>query len=154
LNDGTLSYSVTHGDRTVVEEFALGITTASTDFTSELTVESRTDETVSGSYSTTSGSRLSHSYDANLAKLRFTTDDDAAVELDVRASADGAAYRYRIPGDGTVEVTDELSSFAVPGDPDAWAMPFSNDGISTDPGDYNENEWRQVSPSNMSGEYG
>ncbi|MFB6308900.1 MAG: glycoside hydrolase family 97 catalytic domain-containing protein [Haloarculaceae archaeon] len=154
LSGGSLSITISHGGTTMVASSSLGLTTANQDFTSGLSFQSQSERTVSDSYTTTSGNQLSHAYDATVTTLAFTNANGAQIELDVHASSKGVAYRYRIPGSGTVEVTGESSSFTIPGDPNAWVMPFSNDGCSTCPGDYYENNWRQVTTSNTSGQYG
>ena len=151
---GDLTITMVHDGTTAVDSSPLGLSTAAEEFTTGLTFQGRTDATDSGSYTTTSGSRLDHSYDATLTTLSFTNENSAVIELDVRASADGVAFRYRIPGSDTVEVTDEDSSFSIPGDPSAWVMPFSNDFESTNPGDYYEEDWRETTTAETSGEYG
>ncbi len=57
--------------------------------------------------------------------LSFTGSGGARLDLMVRVSADGAAYRYVLPGPGGVTIRREASSFTLPTGAPAWLLPYS-----------------------------
>ncbi|MFD5749196.1 glycoside hydrolase family 97 catalytic domain-containing protein [Streptomyces sp. NPDC127033] len=122
---GGLTLTARHGRTTVLRPSALGIRTAETDFTGGLRYESRRDRRIHETYTTTTGSRTRHTVDATESVFTFTK-RGRELRVTLRISADGVAYRYALPGSGTVTVLGEASEYAVPGTADAYLLPYDN----------------------------
>jgi hypothetical protein len=135
--DGSLLLSVAHlgldGPQTLLE-CPLGLRTADADYTRLPSFAGRTDRRIDESYTTVTGKRREHRHRAVEMTLAFETDDGRPFELDVRAGAEGVAYRYRLPGSGDIEVVDETSGFRLETGIDAWLLPYNSNY---------ENSWEQ-----------
>lgn len=59
--------------------------------------------------------------------LSFTGSGGARLDVLVRVSSTGAAYRYVLPGSGSVTVKRETSSWDVPASANAWLVPASRE---------------------------
>jgi len=135
---GALSYRVRLGagsDRTDVIAWShLGVTRADQAFVTGLRPASRTAaRAVDESYTTLHGKRSAVRHRANEAVFSFTNAAGAPLDLIVRATDDGAAFRYRFPNtDATIRrVTGETTEFvAVPG-ARSWIAPRSPAGKYT-----------------------
>jgi hypothetical protein len=124
LNDnGTLSFAVSSQGRTVLSPSAIGIETSSANLTSNLTFTQRSDRTVTEAYPMTTGKQRNRSTTYNESTLSFTGAGGARLDVVVRASNAGAAYRYVLPGSGSVTVRREASSWTVPTSSNAWLLP-------------------------------
>ncbi|WP_030745415.1 glycoside hydrolase family 97 protein [Streptomyces sp. NRRL F-5135] len=123
--DGGLTLSARHGRTTVLRPSALGIRTAGTDFGSGLRYESRADRRVTDTYTTTTGRRTRHTVDATESTFTFSR-QGRTLKLVVRVSDDGLAYRYRLPGNGTVTVLGESTEYAVPPAAESFLLPYDN----------------------------
>jgi alpha-glucosidase len=107
---GALSYAVTQGGAPVIESSALGLSTSVGDFSSGLSFVGRSNAVINESYSLPGRKKASYLNSANEALLRFTKGGQE-VDLVVRAYNDGIAYRYRVPGSGSLLVYGESSAF-------------------------------------------
>ncbi|MEU6253962.1 glycoside hydrolase family 97 catalytic domain-containing protein [Streptomyces sp. NPDC047043] len=116
---GTLSLSVSRGGRTVIEPSPVGIVTEQADLSTDLRFLHRKDRLVDERYRTKSGKRLERRALMNETRLSFATPAGARLDLVVRASADGVAYRYVLPA-GHGDVLGEKSAFNLPSDASAW----------------------------------
>ncbi|WP_439959864.1 glycoside hydrolase family 97 catalytic domain-containing protein [Streptomyces griseorubiginosus] len=116
---GALSLSVSREGRTVIEPSPVGILTEQADFSQGLHFLRRTDRLVDEHYRTRSGKRLDRRVRMNETRLSFATPAGARIDLVVRASADGIAYRYVLPA-GHGDVLGETSAFNLPPDASAW----------------------------------
>lgn len=116
---GTLSPSVTRDGTTVLEPSPLGIVTAEADLSSGLRFLGRSDRRVNERYETTVGKELDRR--ARMTESRFELAGAGGARLDVvvRASDDGVAYRYVVPEDRGA-VLREASAFTVPAGATAW----------------------------------
>jgi hypothetical protein len=123
LNDGTLSFAVASQGRTVLSPSAIGIETGTADLTRNLTFTGRADRTVTEAYQMTTGKQRNRSTVYNETTLSFTGTGGARLDVVVRASNSGAAYRYVLPGSGSVTVRREASSWTVPASSNAWLLP-------------------------------
>ncbi|GAA2824955.1 glycoside hydrolase family 97 protein [Crossiella cryophila] len=123
--DGRLKLTVRRGETTVLEPSALGVETAHADFTSGLRFTGISQRAVHEKYTTTVGKRREHSTDAAETTLRFIKDGQR-IDVVVRVSADGVAYRYVLSGPKWVTVVGEASEFAVPAAADSFLLPFDN----------------------------
>ncbi|MFF0010943.1 glycoside hydrolase family 97 catalytic domain-containing protein [Streptomyces sp. NPDC005374] len=116
---GTLTLAVSRGGRTVIEPSPVGIVTEQADLSKDLRFLHGKNRTVQERYRTKSGKRLDRRVRMNETRLSFATSAGARLDLVVRASADGVAYRYVLPG-ATGAVLGETSAFNLPPDARAW----------------------------------
>ncbi len=123
--DGTLTLTARKGAVTVLEPAPLGIVTSAADLTSGLRAESRRTRQVTERYSMTTGKQLRRTARMTETRFTFTGRDGARLQLVVRVADDGVAYRYVLPGSGTVTVEREASAFRPPADARAWLTPYS-----------------------------
>ncbi len=124
LNDnGTLSFAVSNQGRTILSPSAIGIVTSAADLTGNLAFTTRTNRTVTEAYTMTTGKQRSRSTTYNESTLSFTGTGGARLDVVVRASDSGAAYRYVLPGTGSVTVQREASSWTVPTSTSSWLVP-------------------------------
>ncbi|MFD5128530.1 glycoside hydrolase family 97 protein [Streptomyces olindensis] len=123
---GRLSLSVTRDGRTVIEPSPVGIVTERADLSRDLRFLHRRSRTVDERYRTTSGKRLDRRVRMNETRLAFATPAGARLDLVVRASADGVAYRYVLPA-AHGDVLGETSAFTLPPDADAWLGTYRPD---------------------------
>jgi alpha-glucosidase len=126
---GTVSLAVTRGGRTVVEPSPVGIVTEQADLSKDLRFLHRQDRLVDERYRAKSGKRLDRKVRMNETRLSFATATGARLDLVVRASADGVAYRYVLPA-GYGDVLGETSAFHLSPDASAWlgAYRVDNEG--------------------------
>ncbi|MGX6606514.1 glycoside hydrolase family 97 catalytic domain-containing protein [Micromonosporaceae bacterium Da 78-11] len=128
LNDnGTLSFTVANQGTTVLSPSAIGIVTSAADLTKSLTFTQRSDRQVTEAYTMTTGKQRSRSTTYNESTLSFTGTGGARLDVVVRASNTGAAYRYVLPGSGSVTVQREASSWTVPASSNAWLLPATRE---------------------------
>ncbi|MGX1479707.1 UNVERIFIED_CONTAM: alpha-glucosidase [Streptomyces canus] len=116
---GTLSLAVSRDGRTVIEPSPVGIVTERADLSKDLRFLHRKNRTVQERYRAKSGKRLDRLVHMNETRLSFATAAGARLDLVVRASADGIAYRYALPA-GSGDVLGETSAFNVPADAKSW----------------------------------
>ncbi|MGR4849227.1 glycoside hydrolase family 97 catalytic domain-containing protein [Streptomyces sp. LARHCF252] len=123
---GTLSLSVTRSGRTVIEPSPVGIFTEQADLSQDLRFLRQKNRTVDERYRTKSGKRLDRRVRMNETRLSFATPTGARLDLVVRASADGVAYRYVLPA-ASGDVLGESSAFNLPRDASAWLGTYRAD---------------------------
>ncbi|MCI3273837.1 glycoside hydrolase family 97 protein [Streptomyces cylindrosporus] len=124
---GALSLSVSRGGRTVIEPSPVGIVTQQADLSKDLHFLHRRDRLVEERYRTKSGKRLYRQVRMNETRLSFATAAGAQLDLVVRASADGVAYRYVLPTGGYGDVLGETSAFNLPPDASTWLGTYRAD---------------------------
>ncbi len=127
LDGGALKFAVSNQGRAVLSPSAIGIETSTANLTSNLTFTQRTDRTVTESYTMTTGKQRNRSTTYNESTLSFTGTGGARLDVVVRASNAGAAYRYVLPGSGSVTVRREASSWTVPTSSNAWLLPANSE---------------------------
>jgi hypothetical protein len=113
-DDGALSYQVRHHGRTVVRPSRLGVVDGAVTLAEAGPAGARAE-----AYEKVSGKQRSISVEFAERTLRFAP----ALEMDLRAYDDGVAFRYRIPGAGTVTVERELTEVRPAGDGTVWQQP-------------------------------
>ncbi|MEU6355540.1 glycoside hydrolase family 97 catalytic domain-containing protein [Streptomyces sp. NPDC047072] len=116
---GTLNLAVSRDGRTVIEPSPVGIVTEQADLSKGLRFLHRKDRTVDERYRAKSGKRLDRRVHMKESWLSFAGASGARVDLVVRASADGVAYRYVLPS-GAGDVLGETSAFNLPATASAW----------------------------------
>lgn len=133
---GQLTITIRNGSTTVLESSPLGVTTYEDILITGLVFCQRKDRIIEESYQTPIGPRPDHSYRAKESTLRFfSTESDRGsyIEIDVRVSSKGAAYRYRLLGDNEVggewditpatAVDTNEDVFNLPDTANMWASP-------------------------------
>ncbi|MFK0110266.1 glycoside hydrolase family 97 catalytic domain-containing protein [Streptomyces sp. NPDC091217] len=123
---GALSLAVSRDGRTVIEPSPLGIVTEQADLSQGLRFLHRKDRTVDERYRAKSGKRLDRRVHMNETRLSFATAAGARLDLVVRASADGIAYRYVLPAQ-LGDVLGETSAFDLPADAGVWLSTYRVD---------------------------
>jgi alpha-glucosidase len=123
LDTGALSFAVSYQGRPVLSPSPIGIETSTADLTRNLAFVQRVDRTVTESYAMTTGKQRSRQTAYTETTLSFTGAGGARLDVVVRASNSGAAYRYVLPGSGSVTVRREASSWTVPTSTTAWLVP-------------------------------
>ncbi|MFD4945314.1 glycoside hydrolase family 97 catalytic domain-containing protein [Streptomyces sp. NPDC058409] len=123
---GSLSLTVSREGGTVIAPSPVGIVTERADLTSGLGFLGRSDRPVDEHYRTNAGKTRSRTVHMRESRFRFRTAAGARLDLLVRASADGVAYRYVLPGD-TGNVLREASAFTLPEGASAWLGNYRKD---------------------------
>ncbi|MDX3697967.1 glycoside hydrolase family 97 catalytic domain-containing protein [Streptomyces europaeiscabiei] len=123
---GALSLSVSRAGRTVVEPSPVGIVTEQADLSQGLRFLHRRDRVIDERYRTKAGKRLDRRVRMNESRLSFATAAGARLDLVVRASSDGVAYRYVLPA-AYGDVLGETSAFRLPADASAWLGTYRAD---------------------------
>ncbi|BCJ55535.1 hypothetical protein Asp14428_70100 [Actinoplanes sp. NBRC 14428] len=120
---GRLSFGVDRQGAPVLAPAPIGITIAGTDLSTGLTLAGRSSRTVRERYTRTTGKQLERDVTLAESTFAFTGAGGARLDVIVRVSAEGAAYRYVLPAGGTV--TGEASSWTLPADAPAWLLPYN-----------------------------
>lgn len=121
-----LYYRIAAGTVEVLQWSPLGIATDAVDFTGSLQFRHRSARRIDESYHLPVGKRRARRARANEMTLRFANRAGDEIEIDFRAADDGAAFRYRILGDGTAIALGEASGFRLAAGADAWLVGYLN----------------------------
>jgi len=140
LTSGKLSYITKSNSDTIISKSALGINTTKADFTSGLTYVSSTLKSINETYQLPSGKSSSYVNNCNELDLKLKK---GTIEYHVifRAYNDGIAYKYYIPGTGTITVNNETSTINIAKFEKCWGQEFVSD-YSTK---YPERNWTTTS---------
>jgi alpha-glucosidase len=126
LSDGgALTLAVQLAGRDVLLPSRLGIRAAHKDFSDGLTFVDATSDVVDDAYTTVIGRRRSHAYHADELVLRFRKGRHR-LELHLRVSADGVAYRYVVPWTAPVTICGEATRYVLPQDARSVLLPYDN----------------------------
>lgn len=120
---GSLRFAVSRQGTAVLNPAPIGVQTSTADLTKGLTFTGRKDRTLTESYTMTTGKKRSRQTTYTETTLSFTGSGGARLDVVVRLSSTGAAYRYVLPGSGSVTVQREASSWEVPASANAWLVP-------------------------------
>ncbi len=122
---GTLSYQVTSREKTILAESPLGISTDKAKFTSGLKLMETAGAKIDETYTLPHGKVSTYHNKANELALTLQKDGHK-LNVIFRAYDDGVAFRYAIPGEGPIEITDEATAFHVAGKPAYWGQSHPN----------------------------
>ncbi|MFJ8857548.1 glycoside hydrolase family 97 catalytic domain-containing protein [Streptomyces sp. NPDC102451] len=122
-NGGKLSFGVSRLGTAVLSPAPIGIETTAADLSKDLAFTGRQDRTVTESYTMTTGKKRTQQTTYAQTTLSFTGAGGARLDVVVRVSSTGAAYRYTLPGSGSVTIEREASSWTVPASAKAWVVP-------------------------------
>jgi hypothetical protein len=124
--DGTLTFGVAVHGRTVLAPAAIGIETTAVDLSRDLRFLRRRDRVVEEHYVMTTGKQRNRSARLTESTLSFAGTGDARLDVVVRVSDEGAAYRYVLHSASAVTVRREASAFTLPAGAPAWLLPYSS----------------------------
>ncbi|WP_306059624.1 glycoside hydrolase family 97 protein [Natronococcus wangiae] len=137
--------TVCYGGTTVLEPSPLGITTYAGQFVSSLSLEGQRSETVTRDYETVGGDESgTQTLRARVSTLTFGS-PNGVLKLELVASDEGVAYRYRLPGEGHVLVDKEVSAFQIPDGSTAWLHEYD---------DHYESLWEETDAESAAGNFG
>jgi alpha-glucosidase len=122
LSDGAPALEITRGGETVLSSSPVGVVTENADLTDNLEFTGRDDRTVVEDYRSTTGKQQRRHSVMRESVLSFTGAQGARLDLVLRVSQDGVAYRYHLPGPDGTTVLEEASSWTLPGDAPAWMI--------------------------------
>jgi alpha-glucosidase len=157
-NSDSLFYNVIFANRSVIENSKLGFEfkgekpmkgefivleskTAATDETWNPVVRSKHDF-------------IRNNYNELYIKLREKTDEMRVMELFVRAYNDGVAFRFRhLRGAkiGDRQITRELTTFTIPGNPKSWVVEYNGGYSSSNESEFFERPLSYVTDKTIAG---
>ncbi len=126
-SDGTPSYRVLFGGKNLLGSSPLGIKTEEHDFTRGLRwVRSSRVTTKQERYELFSGISPRVDVLLNHRSIEFKNQDGIPLVIDLAASNEGVAFRYRLPSSRNepMRILEESSGFSVPHDAKAWMQPY------------------------------
>jgi alpha-glucosidase len=134
LAAGQLAYTASRGGKVVVQKSPLGLRRDDQDFTRQL-VLNRTGKAESRreKYELFAGPQPHVDDRLNFRSLTFRNPNGADVEIDLAASDEGVAFRYRFPETNTaVRIAEsEMTGFTLPPDARGWLQPYHAAGPYT-----------------------
>jgi hypothetical protein len=134
LAGGKLSCEVFRAGKTVIKKSALGLCRNDQNFADGLLFESAGKiERHREKYELFAGDQPRVNHVLNFRDLIFKNTNGVAMEIDLAASDEGVAFRYRFPQtNNSVHIVEsELTSFAIPQDARGWMQPYHAAGPYT-----------------------
>lgn len=128
LSDGELYYRVSRDRTVVLEESSMGLQLEDRDLSSGLRkLTASTATQIAEDYVLRQGKQREIAYRSNQRVFQVENADGQMLEIVLRVSADGVAFRYRVPGEaGQVQtVVEETTSFAFAPQSRAWLQPVA-----------------------------
>ncbi|HWD92008.1 MAG TPA: glycoside hydrolase family 97 catalytic domain-containing protein [Verrucomicrobiae bacterium] len=133
-NDGSLSYDVYRQGKAVLKNSPLGLRCDTEDFERALVFASDgTATSRSEVYDLFSGAHTHVDHQVRQRNLVFQNTNGAAIEIDLAATEEGVAFRYRFPetNSGVRIVESELTGFQLPPNARGWLQPYHAAGPYT-----------------------
>jgi len=121
-----LYYRVSVEGVEILQWSPLGIATDRADYNGALEFRRRDARRIDRAYEMKVGKRLQRRERANEITLWFANAAGDEIEIDFRAADDGAAFRYRMLGDGSATAHGESSGFRLVENASAWLVPYQN----------------------------
>ncbi len=112
---GTVIYSVYSKEKEIIADSPLGIITDLADFTSGMKLKGNSNQTIDETYTLPQGKVSVYHNNANEQTLKLKK-DGKEMNILFRVYNDGIAFRYSIPGDEQIEITDEISTIFLTGE--------------------------------------
>jgi hypothetical protein len=134
LNDGQLSYQTFFRGKMVIQKSPLGLVRDDQDFQSGLAFETAgATESRPETYELLAGPNPHVDHMLNHRSLMFRNANNSRLVIDLAASDEGVAFRYRFAekGSDVHVVQSELTSFTVPLDANGWIQPYHAAGPYT-----------------------
>ena len=127
MDDGSLGYEVTRDGKPVIRHSELGLRRDDQDFSRPLAFERAGPiEARRETYDLFAGLNPHVDHLLNHRTLAFRNSRQAALEIDLAASDEGVAFRYRFPDSSPASCTvqAEATGFALPPDARGWQQPY------------------------------
>ena len=127
LDQGRLSYQVSRAGQTVLPPSPLGLRRDDDDLSTDLVfVGSEKPAVRREKYELFAGPQPQVNHPVNFRTLNFRNKNGVALAVDLAASAEGVAFRYRFPQTNAVVrvVEEELTGFTIPQNARAWLQPY------------------------------
>ena len=122
--ESALYYHVQHGAATVIERSPLGLETDSESFSHGLQFKNLSAKKIKEPYSLPNGKRSNVLYKANEKTISLLNTNGDRLDIVLRASNDGVAFRYALPDSGGKRViVNELTGYTIPPGK-AFIMPY------------------------------
>ncbi|HEY3931763.1 MAG TPA: glycoside hydrolase family 97 catalytic domain-containing protein [Verrucomicrobiae bacterium] len=134
LADGKLSYKVSRAGKIVIQQSPLGLQRDDQNFERRLVFQSAGKmESRREKYELFAGPQPQINHRLNFRALIFENENKIPIEIDLAASDEGVAFRYRFAEiNNSVRVIEsELTSFAIPLDARGWMQPYHAAGPYT-----------------------
>ncbi len=134
LDQGRLSYQVFRAGQIVLPASPLGLRRADADFSANLTFDRADRPKIQREkYQLFTGPQPEVNHLVNFRTLNFRNTNGVALAVDLAASAEGVAFRYRFPQtNAVVRVIDaELTGFTIPQNARGWLQPYHAAGPYT-----------------------
>lgn len=131
---GELAYAVARNGKIVLQNSPMGIHCAAHDFVSGLAFDSASEpSTRREQYALLSGNHTRVNHRLNCRSLLFRNTNGEALVIDLAASGEGVAFRYRFPEtNAAVRVIEsELTGFRLPMNALGWLQPYHAAGPYT-----------------------
>jgi len=132
--DGTLSYEVSRDGRLVIAKSPLGLQRDDQDFSRGLVFKSaESARTHREKYELFAGGASRVDQQLTRRVLTFHNPNDVALEVELAASNEGVAFRYRFPQDssGVRVIESELTGFQISPNARGWLQPYHAAGPYT-----------------------
>ncbi len=132
--NGSLFYNVKRNGDLLINESPLGLKTASEDFTKGLTVTQVSEITEKREqYELVVANTKSIDEILEHRSVTFENENGGTLIIDLVASEQGLAFRYRLPGNASdlQVITAELTGFQIDQKAEAWLQPYNKAGDYT-----------------------
>lgn len=128
VNEGKAGYTITKNDTVVLKDSQLGLILADDDFSTNMRLQSVSDEVVDEHFSMAQGKRTEVHYTANKKTFHISNAGNAKLDVIFQVSDDGVAFRYSFPekNDSLKTITKENTTFAFPENTTAFLQPMSD----------------------------
>jgi alpha-glucosidase len=133
-DDGGLSYEALRGGKMVIQKSPLGLLCNDQDFGGSLTfAHAGPTEKRREKYELFAGVQPRVEHVLNFRQLEFRNSNNVAIDIDLAASDEGVAFRYRFPEtNDTVRIAEsESTSFTLPANARGWMQPYHAAGPYT-----------------------
>ena len=157
-NGDKLNYSVTFNGREIINPSQLGF-----EFKNEpamsggLTILDQSANYVNELWKPVVKSKhaeILNNYNELILKLKEKADPMRQIELQVRVFNDGAALRYKLSRAAKVgdrQITKELTTFSIPGNPKAWVVEYKGGYSSSNEAEFMEHPLSYVTEKTIAG---
>jgi hypothetical protein len=133
-SDGSLSYDAHRDGKSVISNSPLGLRCDDQDFERALVLDSAGNATVhSEVYDLFFGAHTHVNHQVQQRNLLFHNTNGAVIEIDLTATDEGVAFRYRFPEtNSSIRIVEsELTGFTVPQNARGWLQPYHAAGPYT-----------------------
>ncbi|HEY2082047.1 MAG TPA: glycoside hydrolase family 97 N-terminal domain-containing protein, partial [Verrucomicrobiae bacterium] len=133
-NDGSLSYDARRDGKSVISNSPMGLRCDDQDFERALVLDSAGNATIhSEVYELFSGAHTHVNHQVQQRNLLFHNTNGVLIEIDLAATDEGVAFRYRFPEtNSNIRIVEsELTGFTVPQNARGWLQPYHAAGPYT-----------------------